>query len=101
MGNITNIFGGEEQLPEVEHIDGNVAQLTRKAFRPRAVKPGTPDVLLAREAIARVERADGWDRCAEHRLAGAYDDDEETKVVLSALAILRERGMLVEPGDAA
>lgn len=50
----------------------------------------TPDDQLAREAVAEIERADGYHVCAEARLRGAYDGDTEHRIALAAIRRARQ-----------
>ncbi len=96
-----NLLGIVDKIESPQPAETKLFQLGRKDFRPKRTIPATLELAIAREAAARIEREDGYDRCAEHRLAGAYDGDEETRIALATIAILRERGMLIETGEAA
>lgn len=58
------------------------------------IKPAEPEVLIARQAAARVEAEDGWHEMAAHRLTGAFDGDAEQRIALAVLDILRENNLL-------
>jgi hypothetical protein len=55
-------------------------------YRP----PASPDDALARQAVAEIEREEGFDRCAECRLHGAYDGDAEHRIALAAIRLARQ-----------
>jgi len=84
-------------MEQAERPSGLVAQLHKSTvdlYRSTVPyrEPATPDDLLARKAVAEIEREDGFDRCAECRLHGAYDDDHEHRIALAAIRLAREAG---------
>lgn len=56
-------------------------------YRP----PASPDDAIARQAVAEIEREDGFDRCADCRMHGAYDGDHEHRIAIAAIRLLREQ----------
>jgi hypothetical protein len=54
------------------------------------VPPASDDDALAREAVARVEEEE-WPESAKHRRHGAYDGDDEHKIALMAIRLMREQ----------
>jgi hypothetical protein len=55
------------------------------------VGPASPDDAIARRAVAEIEREDGFDRCAQHRMHGSYDGDTEHRIAMKAIELFREQ----------
>jgi hypothetical protein len=93
-----NLLGIEAEIERPQPVDTPVHRLTRKDLRSsgpiRPIRPASPAVLVGRLAVSRVEAADGWHELAAHRLAGAFDDDMDTRIALATIAVLQEQGLL-------
>lgn len=82
----------------LEHRVARLSTLTLKA--PGPISAAEPEVLIARQAAARVEAAEGWHELAAARLTGQFDGDVEQSIALETIAVLRENDMLKHALDA-
>lgn len=66
------------------------ADFTAHALRNTPQLPGSPDLLLAREAVAQVNEEAGDFAFAAFARRGCYDTDEPVKIALAAIRLVRE-----------
>lgn len=80
---------GLDAIPMPQPIDTDIRM---PSLRPtRETSPAaTPEDAIARKAAAAIEREEGFDRCAENRLRGAYDGDSEHRIALKAIEIFKQ-----------
>ena len=72
------------------YIEEYPRPLNRSLTPPRPMEPAaTPLDEIARMAAAAIEREDGFDGCAEHRIRGAYDGDTEHRIALKAIELFQ------------
>jgi hypothetical protein len=83
---------GLDPIPIPPPIDADIRlpHITREERRQPTTPAATPEDQIAREAVAAIEREEGFDGCALHRLRGAYDGDPEHRIALKAIELFRQ-----------
>lgn len=95
FGAVAALIDNPRESAELALVERRVVRLsTLELSATGPITPAEPEVLIARQAAARVETEDGWHHMAAHRLTGAFDGDAEQRIALAALDILRENDLL-------